>query len=816
MDKFQKKFNKRSININKLPNQIFLELTMGCNLHCPMCPVPSSQDLMNGREFIYMQPEIFNKVIEQISDRPRILWFNIMGEPLLNKHIIDYIRIAKSKGHKVCFTSNGTKMNKDLAEKVIAAGFDQIAFSIDGIKKETYEAIRIGAKFEDTYENVKYFAELCNEKKNDNKVGLIYVDCILSELTKEQKEAFLNYWEPLVDKVNFLPLDDWAGQLDLPKEFGERASSNNENTHRYPCHLLWTALYISAEGNVMLCCHDYKQQHGFPNIKDKPLIKIWREDLKKYRKYHKNGQFSYQPCSNCAWYRLPEFYQTEGSLVKRRVNVSLEYLFRLKNSFKKTYIGKVIVNYRHRIKSVKSASNEISIINEWPPKISYSQAGEDLIIRFIFDALGINKPSYLDVGAHHPFKFSNTALFYHNGSRGINIEPDLSLLREITKWRIEDLNLNIGVAKNEGSLDFYIMSISTLNTFSKLDAEKFQGEGYKILETRKIKVVPISEIITKHCHNVFPDFLSLDAEGMDEEILYSIDYEKSSPTVICVETISFSNNGTGVKNDEIIDFLKNKGYMAYADTHINTIFVRKDKWVRSILKKAVGTANEMNRVSWLKKMLETLPAGLRILDAGAGELQFKYLCSHLNYVSQDFAQYNGEGTGTGLQTGVWDQSKLDIISDITTIPEPDHSFDAIMCIEVFEHLPDPIAAIREFSRLLKNGGFLILTAPFCSLTHFAPYHYSSGFNRYFYEKHLTESGFKIISIEENGNFFEFLAQEIKRIPSVSSKYCNYNLTTFENRKLDDIINVLQELTLKDQGSKELLCFGYHILAQKSK
>lgn len=92
-----------------------------------------------------------------------------------------------------------------------------------------------------------------------------------------------------------------------------------------------------------------------------------------------------------------------------------------------------------------------------------------------------------------------------------------------------------------------------------------------------------------------------------------------------------------------------------------------------------------------------------------------------------------------------------------------------MCIEVFEHIPDPISAIKEFSRLLKPGGYLVITAPFCSSTHFAPYHFYTGFNRYFYEKHLGDNGFEITEINENGNFFEFVAQELLRVQSCAEK-----------------------------------------------
>ena len=96
----------------------------------------------------------------------------------------------------------------------------------------------------------------------------------------------------------------------------------------------------------------------------------------------------------------------------------------------------------------------------------------------------------------------------------------------------------------------------------------------------------------------------------------------------------------------------------------------------------VGLQNEGTRILWIKKTLKKIPAGLKILDAGAGECPFKKFCSHLNYVSQDFGQYDGKGDKKGLQTKNWDNTKLDIVSDITKIPVSDNSFDAIMCTEV--------------------------------------------------------------------------------------------------------------------------------------
>ncbi|MCX6735938.1 MAG: methyltransferase domain-containing protein [Candidatus Parcubacteria bacterium] len=241
--------------------------------------------------------------------------------------------------------------------------------------------------------------------------------------------------------------------------------------------------------------------------------------------------------------------------------------------------------------------------------------------------------------------------------------------------------------------------------------------------------------------------------------------------------------------------------------------------MKNILKKIykdndIGTNNQRIREMWLKEKLKNIPAGVSILDAGAGELQYKSFCEHLKYTSQDFGKYNGEGDSKGLQTKKWDNSRLDIISDIINIPRPDASFGAIMCIEVFEHIPEPAKAIKEFSRLLKTKGKLIITAPFCSMTHFAPYHFSTGFNKYFYEKVLRENGFRIIDIAPNGNYYEYLAQEVRRIPSIAGRYSHSKTSIFEKIVFKITLSILNKYNKKDSGSNELLCFGYNVLAEK--
>ncbi len=229
----------------------------------------------------------------------------------------------------------------------------------------------------------------------------------------------------------------------------------------------------------------------------------------------------------------------------------------------------------------------------------------------------------------------------------------------------------------------------------------------------------------------------------------------------------------------------------------------------------VGKNNAKNRIAWLKNSLAALKPGLRILDAGAGERHFERFCTHLNYVAQDFGQYDGTGDGAGLHKGEWNNAGLHIVSDITNIPEPDASFDAILCVEVLEHLPEPVSALQEFARLLKPKGELIITAPFCSLTHFSPYHFATGFNRYFYEHHLPKLGFEVAEIAPNGNYFEYLAQELRRIKSVSVRYSGLRLHHWERFGIWLVLNALDRFSACGASSAELLNFGYHVRASRT-
>lgn len=211
-------------------------------------------------------------------------------------------------------------------------------------------------------------------------------------------------------------------------------------------------------------------------------------------------------------------------------------------------------------------------------KISYSQCGEDLIVWYIFMLRGISRPSYMDIGAHHPFFLSNTALLYHHGCRGINIEANPVLFENFENHRPGDVNLNMGIGPAEAVLNFYVMEDPTLSSFSKKEVDILMSHQKKISKEIEIGVRTIDYVLKKYCNNIFPDFLSIDVEGLDFEIIRTIDFARSSPKVICVEAAEYSSTGNGGRRNELIDFILAKGYIEYANTNLNAILVKHDFW----------------------------------------------------------------------------------------------------------------------------------------------------------------------------------------------------------------------------------------------
>jgi hypothetical protein len=160
------------------------------------------------------------------------------------------------------------------------------------------------------------------------------------------------------------------------------------------------------------------------------------------------------------------------------------------------------------------------------PVKSYSQEGEDMILRYIFDRQKTG--FYVDVGAYHSKRFSNTYYFYKRGWRGINIDPNLKIKRS------RDINLKFGIGEEKKLLTYYVFSEPALNTFNRELAQQRNKGKYKIIGTKEVLVKPLRFVLDRYCKCEI-DFLNIDAEGMDLEVLKSNDWTRFKPKVILVE-----------------------------------------------------------------------------------------------------------------------------------------------------------------------------------------------------------------------------------------------------------------------------------------
>lgn len=198
---------------------------------------------------------------------------------------------------------------------------------------------------------------------------------------------------------------------------------------------------------------------------------------------------------------------------------------------------------------------------------SFSQYGEDKIINRL---LGNKKNGfYIDIGANHPDRFSNTKKFYLKGWRGINIEPNPVSFNKFSK-RLHDMNLNIGIGTTSQGLDFYCFYEDTLSTFSEKSKDEYIGHGYKLIDILKVEVQSLEKIFQNYVQDKTVDFISIDVEGFEMEVLKSNNWDIYKPTLIILESNGSSMNPNIVY--EHIDFLRPFGYKLEYFNGLNSFF----------------------------------------------------------------------------------------------------------------------------------------------------------------------------------------------------------------------------------------------------
>ena len=202
--------------------------------------------------------------------------------------------------------------------------------------------------------------------------------------------------------------------------------------------------------------------------------------------------------------------------------------------------------------------------------VSYSQVAEDLIAAYL---LGNPRDiTYVDIGCLWPVKLSNTYFFYERGGKGLCIDPNPTVADEYRKARPRDIFANCGVGIS-GSLDYYMFANPALNTFSKTRADRVATNPARPLqEVRSIPVKPLAQIFAENGFaGIAIDFMSIDIEGYEMEVLPSVDWQAIAPRVIVCEVFQA---GKSISDNQIIKYLESQNYTLAAFTEHDAFFRR--------------------------------------------------------------------------------------------------------------------------------------------------------------------------------------------------------------------------------------------------
>lgn len=270
-----------------MPTQLAVETVSACNAGCIMCPSSAMK-----REKAVMRPEVHQTILRKISEwgAPISLITHAgLGEPLLDRMLEERIQQEKKvfPDAQVIVYTNGSLLDEERALKLIDSGVDIVSFSINGFRKETYEAV-MKLPRDNTYKNVERFCEI--KQKLGSKVGMC-VSLIKTDLCSQQElEEYKQFWETKKIQVITPPWISWGNHFE-----------HSIRKHQLPCFYIWKTMMIDQDGTVKMCCEDYDSQYPLGNIMTQSPSEIFNSArMQQQRIDQLNGNFSRpEICKNC-------------------------------------------------------------------------------------------------------------------------------------------------------------------------------------------------------------------------------------------------------------------------------------------------------------------------------------------------------------------------------------------------------------------------------------------------------------------------------------------------------------------------------------
>lgn len=281
------------------PIHVDLELVYACNLKCVMCPFGDP----TFEHPDYDRQQLDRRVLRALFEEGKqhnlySVRFNALSEPLLSKDLPDLIALAREHGVLDTFiTTNATLLTRERSRALIEAGLTHILISVDGATVETYEGIRIGAKYEQVVENIHGFLE--ERAKLGRRFPLVRMTFVKMSVNQHETDAFVEQWK---DKVDYLSVAGYLNNIQNEERSAALSLGRSlDDVDRFHCWQPWTRCVVYANGDVFPCCSNYGRPAPVGNLHRQSMRDIWTSDEVRFiQDIHKAGDYRRHPiCADC-------------------------------------------------------------------------------------------------------------------------------------------------------------------------------------------------------------------------------------------------------------------------------------------------------------------------------------------------------------------------------------------------------------------------------------------------------------------------------------------------------------------------------------
>ena len=302
------------------PLFLHLETNQICNLKCPSCPIGQPEAYTKYISSEKMDPNLYQKIILE-GEKYHCPSMEPQGtnEPFLDQNLEDYIRFAADHGFiDIMLNTNGTLLSEERTRKFLKSGITRVRFSLDAATKETYEKVRLGAKYDVTMKNIERFLEIKKQEKLE--LPVVGVNFCKTKFNEHEEEAFIEKW---IDKVDFFVIQDFQPP-DLDTNYSEYLSSEsvfrkNIEESGYNWQQPWQRVLVRSSGEVCPCCAFFSKELSLGNLKDHTIHELWNsKEMRDLRDMHKRGDYGENPwCKKCINHMCGDYNGSELIDIKK-------------------------------------------------------------------------------------------------------------------------------------------------------------------------------------------------------------------------------------------------------------------------------------------------------------------------------------------------------------------------------------------------------------------------------------------------------------------------------------------------------------------